>query len=189
MYLFTPGEATARLTLGPALNFAPDRPVRIAVSMDGEAASNAHRRPARLQRRERQPRLGAIGSRQRPLHHQHAPDRGPGYHTFRVWMVDPGVVLERIVIDTPASAKGPSYLGPPESFAEPSDNTDDVVCNPSQLALQLLAIATRSDRQFLELGFERVEPLRLVAVRGWLWNTITSASDLWKGCLRISERM
>jgi hypothetical protein len=31
-------------------------------------------------------------------------------------MVDPGVVLERIVIDTPASAKGASYLGPPESF-------------------------------------------------------------------------
>ncbi len=40
----------------------------------------------------------------------------PGYHTFRVWMVDPGVVLERILIDTPASAKAVSYLGPPESF-------------------------------------------------------------------------
>ena len=37
IYVFTPGEATARLTLGPALNFAPDRPVRIAVSMDSEA--------------------------------------------------------------------------------------------------------------------------------------------------------
>src|SRR5436305_1749963 len=35
-YVFTPGEATARLKLGPALNFAPDRPVRIGVSMDGE---------------------------------------------------------------------------------------------------------------------------------------------------------
>ena len=34
---FWPGEASARLTLGPALNFAPDRPVRIAVSMDSEA--------------------------------------------------------------------------------------------------------------------------------------------------------
>jgi len=39
-----------------------------------------------------------------------------GYHTFKVWMVDPGVVLERILINTPASAKAPSYLGPPESF-------------------------------------------------------------------------
>jgi hypothetical protein len=38
----------------------------------------------------------------------------PGYHTLKVWMVDPGVVLERIVL-----AHGqllPSYLGPPESF-------------------------------------------------------------------------
>lgn len=30
MYLFTPGAAMAHLTLGPALNFAPERPVRIA---------------------------------------------------------------------------------------------------------------------------------------------------------------
>ena len=40
--------------------------------------------------------------------------RLPGYHTLKFWMVDPGVVLERIVL-----ANGnlrPSYLGPPESF-------------------------------------------------------------------------
>lgn len=37
-----------------------------------------------------------------------------GYHTLKVWMVDPGVVLERIVLDHGHLA--PSYLGPPESF-------------------------------------------------------------------------
>jgi hypothetical protein len=116
MYLFTAGEATARLTLGPALNFAPDRPVRIAVSMDDEApqvltvvrqgynAANGNRDWEQSVR---------DNARLLSSAHQIA---ATGYHTFKVWMVDPGVVLERIVIDTPASAKGPSYLGPPESF-------------------------------------------------------------------------
>jgi hypothetical protein len=42
----------------------------------------------------------------------------PGRHTLKVWAVTPGVVLERIVIDTgTASVPGvrPSYLGPIES--------------------------------------------------------------------------
>jgi hypothetical protein len=116
MYLFTPGDATARLTLGPALNFAPNRPVRIAVSMDEEMpqvltvvpqgynAANGNRdweQSVRDNARDASSRQ-AIAA--------------PGYHTLKVWMVDPGVVLERIVVDTPASAKSGSYLGPPESF-------------------------------------------------------------------------
>lgn len=37
----------------------------------------------------------------------------PGYHTLKIWMVEPGVVLEKILID--AGGLKPSYLGPPES--------------------------------------------------------------------------
>jgi hypothetical protein len=116
IYLFTPGDATARLTLGPALNFAQDRPVRIAASMDGEApqvltivpkgynAANGNRDWEQSVR---------DNARYVTSKHQIA---APGYHVFKVWMVDPGVVVERILIDTPASAKASSYLGPPESF-------------------------------------------------------------------------
>lgn len=39
-----------------------------------------------------------------------------GAHTLRIWMVDPGVVLQKIVVTTSAAPPQTTYLGPPESF-------------------------------------------------------------------------
>jgi hypothetical protein len=106
--LFSTGDVTVDLITAPTLAFVPGRGLRCAVSFDEEAPQvvevQANRTPVEWERSV----IDAVAHT--ATHHRIA---APGAHVLKLWMVDPGVVLEKIVID--AGGVRPSSLGPPES--------------------------------------------------------------------------
>ncbi len=114
MYLFSTGVVEVTSILAPCLNFAPDRGVRLAVSFDDEAPQVLTVVPkGYFVDNGNRDWEESVKDSVRKIKSRHAISQ-PGYHTFKVWMVDPGVVLQKIVVDT--GGVRPSYLGPPESF-------------------------------------------------------------------------
>jgi hypothetical protein len=100
-HVFRFGPARLDLDCLPTKPVAPDRGVNLAVSLDGG-------RPQILTGQG-----GDVLSNLRRLTTTlNFP--APGAHTLTVWMVDPGVVLDKLVLDF-APAKD-IYLGPPESY-------------------------------------------------------------------------
>ena len=124
MFLTDSGECTIEAVLAPTLNFVPGRGLRYAVSFDD--------RPPQI--------VDALADNSEHAWAEAVSDgvrkvvtpcsiAAPGYHTLHFRMVDPGVVLEKLVIafanpaarlpgvPTPAEPAAPaSYLGPPESY-------------------------------------------------------------------------
>lgn len=114
MYLLNAGEVSVSSYFAPTLNFEPDRGLRFAVSFDEEDPQItdvvAKGYDARNGNREWE---DSVRNSIRVVRTRHAFSE-PGYHTLKIWMVDPAVVLEKIVVD--AGGVYPSYLGPPESY-------------------------------------------------------------------------
>ena len=108
MFLFTPGTLTVRVYLSPTQPFQPGPGLRYAVSFDDEAPQvvNVHADRS-LAAWERQV---ADGATVLATGHEVV---GAGYHVLRYWALDPGLVLQKVVVDTGGLRE--SYLGPPES--------------------------------------------------------------------------
>jgi hypothetical protein len=109
MYLFDPGAVQVHTIIAPTLNFVPGRGLRFAVAFDDQ--------PPRIIDALAQNSLKdweeSVKDSVREVISTHS-ITGSGYHVLRYWMVDPGIVLEKIVVDL--GGLKPSYLGPPESF-------------------------------------------------------------------------
>jgi hypothetical protein len=114
LYLFHPGPLEVNATISPSLNIAPNRGLRFAVSFDEQAPQILTAVPKGFFVDNGNTNWEAsVRDNCRRVKSTHTISN-PGYHTLKVWMVDPGLVLQKLVVDT--GGLNPSYLGPPESF-------------------------------------------------------------------------
>ena len=114
MYLFHTGKVEVQSTVGPTLNFLPGRPLRYAVSFDDETPEVITIVPANFNAHwSTDDWSESVKNNCRHVKSTHT-IAAPGYHTLKIWMVDPAVAVEKIVVNT--GGVKPGYLGPPESF-------------------------------------------------------------------------
>ena len=109
MYLFDPHTVQVRTIIGPSLNFVPGRGLRFAIAFDDQPPQIVDA----LAQNSQHDWEESVKDNVRTVVSTHSL-AGSGYHVLKYWMVDPGVVLEKIVVDL--GGLKPSYLGPPESF-------------------------------------------------------------------------
>lgn len=114
MYLFSRGNVEVESIVGPTLSFIPRRPLRYAVSFDDEAPQEITIVPKVFEGYGTNPVWSeSVKNSCHKVKSTHTV-KAAGYHTLKIWMVDPAVVVEKIVVNT--GGVKPSYLGPPESF-------------------------------------------------------------------------
>jgi hypothetical protein len=125
MYLFDSGKCEVQAILAPTMNFVPGRGLRYAVSFDDQPPVVVDALADSSQKAWEQAVSDGVRRVTTTLNVDH-----PGYHMLKFRMVDPGVVLEKLVVGfadpTPARFPGApganrsfipdSYLGPPESY-------------------------------------------------------------------------
>ena len=109
MFLFHAGRVEVEAILSPTLNFTPERGLRYAISFDDEPPQVIDA----LAHNEQGDWETSVKDSVRKVRSTHTL-AAPGIHTLKFRMVDPGIVLEKLVVDL--GGVKPSYLGPPESF-------------------------------------------------------------------------
>jgi hypothetical protein len=109
LYLFNPHTVEVEAILAPTLNFVPGRGLRYAISFDDQAPQVIDA----LAQNTVKDWETSVKDSVRKVKSTHSLS-GTGYHTLKFWMVDPGVALQKLVVDL--GGVKPSYLGPPESY-------------------------------------------------------------------------
>ncbi len=112
IHLAGAGKAQVQATFAPTLRFQPGQGFRYAVSIDDET-----------------PRIVNVHANQSEKHWEKIVSDGaalfttnhvidtPGAKTLKVWAIDPGLVVQKLVVDM--GGLKPTYLGPPESPRAP----------------------------------------------------------------------
>jgi hypothetical protein len=115
MYLFRSGEVEVKVYVCPTQNFLNTGGLRYAVSFDDEAPQiiNIHANDTVPDWKYPPSWNQAVTENIKITTSNHTLNK-PGEHVLKFWMVDPGIVLQKIVVNT--GGVKPSYLGPPESY-------------------------------------------------------------------------
>ncbi len=156
MYLFDAGQVGVQAIVAPTLNFMPGRGLRYAISFDDQPPQVidivAADFDARNGNREWEESVKDASRTVRSIHSLPA----PGLHTLKVWMVDPAVVLQKIVVDL--GGVRPSYLGPPQSHGRSGGAVQSKSASPRDLTRSIGAFATGTYRNlFVEAGHSQQE--------------------------------
>ncbi len=114
IFLLNKGDIKVNMYLSPTLNFR-SKEFRYAVSIDDEQPKFVSIYGNEQIKDWVYPNIWmkAVSDNIRIVTSAHDVEQ-VGEHTLKFWLVDPGVVLQKIVIET--SGAKPSYLGPPQSF-------------------------------------------------------------------------
>jgi len=115
VHFFSTGEVHVKVYISPVLNFLSGRGLCFAISFDEDSPQiiNIHENNAVPDWRYPYWWNQAV-SENIMIKSSTYSIQTPGEHILKFWMVDPGVVLQKIVIET--GEVKPSYLGPPESY-------------------------------------------------------------------------
>jgi hypothetical protein len=114
IYFFNTGTFEVKPVFSPTLNFMPGRDLQYAISFDDQPVQIIILLPGNYSAQNGNSdweKSVSDNSRKSASNHTIT---SPGYHTLKIWMVDPGVVIQKIIINT--GGLKASYLGPPESY-------------------------------------------------------------------------
>ncbi|PJJ75639.1 glycosyl hydrolase family 115 (putative glucuronidase) [Thermoflavifilum aggregans] len=111
MLLFDTGKAKVTVYLSPTLPFHK-KGLRYAIAFDDDTPQIVNMNADDSDQTWAKHVSDNINM-QITIHYIHQ----PGWHTLKCWVVDPGVVLQKIVVDM--GGEQSSYLGPPESYRYP----------------------------------------------------------------------
>jgi hypothetical protein len=122
LYLFNPGNLRVNAYFFPSMNFTGEGK-RYAVALDNEQPRiiNIHENDTIPDWKYPKWWNEAVGNNIKIKSTLHQV-KETGEHLLKFWALDPGIVLQKIVIET--GEVKPSYLGPPESFLRKIDKKE-----------------------------------------------------------------
>jgi hypothetical protein len=108
VHFFTPGKFKVQIYTSPTIDFTAGDGLEFSISLDEAPLSKLNLHASSTLRDWEESVKNNVH-----IVFTEVEITTPGTHTIKLWGVDPGVVIQKIVVDT--GGLKPSYLGPPES--------------------------------------------------------------------------